>query len=91
LVFLKFLSVLQALQDRIGIRAVIGLRIDDDYMDFLMVASQKLAGAIESMLWCIGGCFLRSKSVEGLNLLPTGLEPSPLTSEALVAQNLHGS
>jgi len=47
--FVVLVSFLQAIQDRIGIRAVIGLRIADDYMDFLMVASQKLAGAIASM------------------------------------------
>jgi hypothetical protein len=52
-----------------------------------MVVTQKLhgGGTIASMLWCNGGCILRSKSVEELNLLH-GLEPAPLTSEALVAQ-----
>jgi hypothetical protein len=44
-----------------------------------------------SMLWCAGSFVLRS-TVEELNLLPTnGLEPAPLTSEALVAQYLYGS
>jgi hypothetical protein len=49
-------------------------------------------GAMASMLWCADSFVLRSKSVEELNLLPTnGLEPAPLTSEALVAQYLYGS
>jgi hypothetical protein len=43
--FVVLVSFLQAIQDRIGIRAVIGLRIDDDYMDFLMASSQKTGGA----------------------------------------------
>ncbi len=70
----------QYIQDRTaGITVVVWLRVDDDYMDFLTVASQKLARAIALMLWCVGCCVWRSKSVEGLSLLPTmgsNLHPS---------------
>jgi hypothetical protein len=77
--FCSSLAVLQPIQDRTGITAVIGVRVDDDYMDFLIVASQKLAGVIGSMLWCVGDCVLRSKSVEGISLFPkmgSNLHPS---------------
>jgi hypothetical protein len=58
-------------------------------LEFLMVATQKQWwGAKASMLWCAGGCGLRSKSVWGIKpSLHNGLEPAPLTREALVAQN----
>jgi hypothetical protein len=41
------------------------------YMEFLMVASKKLAGGGDSVnvVVCVG-CVLRSKSVEELNLFP---------------------
>jgi hypothetical protein len=49
-------------------------------MEFLMVASQKLAGGDSvNVVVCWGGCVLRSKSEEELNLLPTmgsNLHPS---------------
>jgi hypothetical protein len=49
-------------------------------------------GTRTTMVWCAGGIVLRSKSVEELNLFPpNGLEPAPLTSEAVVVQYLYGS
>ncbi len=49
-------------------------------------------GTRTTMVWFAGGIVLRSKSVEELKLFPpNGLEPAPLTSEALVVLYLHGS
>jgi hypothetical protein len=58
-------------------------------------ASQKQqcgGGAMASMLWCARSCGRKVKVSRGIKPSPhNGLEPAPLTSEALVAQYLYGS
>jgi hypothetical protein len=60
-------------------------------MEFLIVASQKLAGGDSvnvAMCWWLCS---KVKASRWIKPSPHWLESAPLTSEALVAQYLHGS
>ncbi len=65
LVYFLVLTVLQAVLDRTGITSVIWLRVDDNYMEFLMVAPQHGGGDSVNVAWCAGGCGLRSNQRGG--------------------------
>ncbi len=73
--FIRLLMVLQTIQDRTGSQLI---SENDNYMEFLMVASQQMAGN-DSVIVLMVLVVVRSKSVEELNLLPpmgTNLHPS---------------
>jgi hypothetical protein len=81
--FIRLLMVLQTMQDMTGSQ----LKSEyDNYMEFLMVASQQMAGDVIVLMVLV---IVRSKSVEAFS--PNGNEPAPLTSEVLAAQYLHDS
>ena len=80
-------SIVDGFTDGTGQDRITQLKSEyDNYMEFLMVASQQMAGN-DSVIVLMVLVIVRSKSVETFS--PNGNEPAPITSVALAAQYLN--